>query len=98
MELLFQRKTNALANEGFVLGGMLAESGLAYALMTSGVAAGSAGGIALGVVFAGTLLLYLHFLNLDYCLAFPVAISTSLVALLHACAAEVFMLNADIIP
>ena len=34
---------------------------------------------------------------LDYCLALQVAISTSLVALLHMCAAEVFMLNADLI-
>ena len=50
-----KKKTNALVNVGFALGGVLAEGGIAYALTTVGVIAGPAGWIALGVVFVGSM-------------------------------------------
>lgn len=69
-----KKKSNALVNAGFALGGVLAEGGIAYALTAVGVSAGPAGWIALGVVFAVSLTLSLtgvddvvknHFNSLD---------------------------------
>lgn len=51
--------SNVGVNAGFALGGVLAESGIAYALTAAGVSAGPAGWIALGVVFAVSLTLSL---------------------------------------